>query len=217
MAGSPFPGDEKPPEGEGERPFAKLKVATRVCEQRFAALIERMAHGDQTALTALYDATSALVYGLALRILRDQSAAEEVTIEVYMQAYRIASRYDPRRGIPSAWLLALTHSRAIDCLRRGALRQQHELSFELAETLPTSDPDPEAYSSTIELQRTVQRALAALSPAQRQVIEMAYYEGLSHSKIAARLGQPLGTVKSRIRAGMMVLHDLLRPLGLCTE
>jgi RNA polymerase sigma factor (sigma-70 family) len=106
-----------------------------------------------------------------LRILRDQSAAEDVTIDVYMQAYRTASQYDPRRGTPSAWLSTLTHSRAIDCLRWDTLRQQHETSLELVETLPTSAPDPEGCSTASELQQIVQRALAALSPEQRQVQE----------------------------------------------
>jgi RNA polymerase sigma-70 factor (ECF subfamily) len=129
-----------------------------------------------------------------------------------MQSDRQASHYDARRGTPSAWLVTLTHSRAIDCRRRNALRQQHETSLALVETFPTSVLGPEAWSAATELQRIVQSALAALSPEQRQVIEMAYYEGLSHGKIAARLGQPLGTVKSRIRTGMLVLRELLQPL-----
>ena len=202
---------QKPPADKRIGPSATLQAASRANEQHAAALIERMAGGDQSALAALYDATSALVHGLALRILHDQSAAEEATIDVYMQAYRLASHYDPGRGAPTTWLLTLTRSRAIDCLRRGAMRQRHETSLELAETLPTSEPNPEAWSTATEQQQIIQKALATLSPEQRQVIEIAYYEGLSHSQITARLGLPLGTVKSRIRAGMLLLRDLLQP------
>jgi RNA polymerase sigma-70 factor (ECF subfamily) len=193
-------------------PLTTLKAAVQACEQQYVSLIAHIARGDQRAFAALYDATSAFVYGLALRILREQSAAEEVTIDVYMQVYRQASHYDSRRGTPSAWLLTLTRSRAIDTLRKRALRQQHETSLALVETLPISTIGPEAWSTATELQRIVQSALAALSPEQRQVIEIVYYEGLSHGKIAARLEQPLGTVKSRIRAGMRLLRELLQPL-----
>lgn len=184
----------------------------RVREQRLSALMARTVQGDQTALAELYDATNALVYSLALRILRDQHAAEDVTIEVYTQVHRQASHYDPRRGTPSAWLLTLTRSRAIDRLRVETARREREESLDETMTAASLIGDPEECSATTELRRMVQRALATLTPEQREAIEIAYYAGLSHSEIAAKLGQPLGTIKARIRTGMMLLREHLRPL-----
>ena len=187
-------------------------AASQTQEQRLAALIERIVHGDQQALVDLYDATSAYVYGLAVQIVQDQAAAEDVTIEVYTQIHQQASHYDASRGTPSAWLLMLTRSRALDRWRRESWRQQREEPLEAAASTPSAAPTPEEWSAERDMQRAVQSALALLSPEQRQVIEIAYYEGLSHSEIAVRLGQPLGTVKTRIRTAMIALRDLLYPL-----
>ncbi len=184
----------------------------RAREQDLARLIGRVAEGDQTALSALYDETSPLVYGLALRILRDQFAAEDVAIEVYTQAYRQASAYDPKRGSPSAWLVTLTRSRAIDRLRADSQTRAREEPLERAVTIRSLAADPEECSVARQLRDVVRAALAGLSVEQRQVIELAYYSGLSHTEIAAKLGEPLGTVKTRIRTGMMRLHEHLRPL-----
>jgi RNA polymerase sigma-70 factor (ECF subfamily) len=190
---------------------AEAPAAFHTREQKLTALLQDIAQGDLQALAALYDATSALVYSLALRILRESAAAEDVVIEVYMQVQRLASTYQQDRGTPSSWLLTLARSRAIDRLRVESLRQQREAPLEKAAALPSLTPDPEVSTTATELQRAVQTALLALSPEQRQVIEIAYYSGLSHSEIAARLRQPLGTVKTRLRTGMSVLRDLLRP------
>lgn len=191
---------------------AAALVAFRTREQELTVLLQELAQGDLQALAALYDATSSLVYGLALRILRESTAAEDVVIEVYMQVQRLAATYQPDRGTPSAWLLTLTRSRAIDRLRVESLRQQREAPLETAAVLPALTPDPEVSTTATELRRAVQVALLALSPEQRQVIEIAYFSGLSHSEIAAQLHQPLGTVKTRLRTGMMALRALLRPL-----
>ncbi len=180
-------------------------------EQELAALIARVGQGDQAAFTAFYDATSSRVYGMVLRILSDQSAAEDVTIEVYMQVHQQASRYKPERGMPSAWLLTLARSRAIDHLRRTSAQQRWEAPLETT-AIPSPMPGPEACSATSEIQHAVKAALATLSQEQRQVIEIAYYTGVSHAEIAIQLGQPLGTVKSRIRTGMNMLRNHLRPL-----
>lgn len=187
-------------------------VTLHIHEQRLATLIERIVHGDQQALGALYDATSAHVYGLAVRIVQDQAAAEDVTIEVYTQIHQQASHYDASRGTPSAWLWMLTRSRALDRRRRESLRQQREEPLEVAASTPSATPTPEEWSAERDIQRAVQSALALLCPEQRQVIEITYYEGLIHSEVAVRLGQPLGTVKTRIRTAMVALRDLLSPL-----
>ena len=179
--------------------------------QAWLMLIARMAGGDQAALSALYDDTSAMVHGLAVKILRDESAAEDVTIDVYMQAFRQASSYDPGRGSPLAWLLTLTRSRAIDRFRSDAPRRLREAPLETIEATPAPAADPAESALAGESRRVVLAALAALTPDQRQVIELAYYTGMSHSEIAAALGQPLGTIKTRIRTGMLALRDGLRP------
>jgi RNA polymerase sigma-70 factor, ECF subfamily len=176
------------------------------------ALIRRMAAGDQSALSSLYDATSRVVYGLALRILGDPADAEEVTLDVYSQAWRQVSRYDETRGDGLTWLLTLARSRAIDRLRSRAGARKRETALDTISNVATLTPDPESQSSFAERARRVRSALSLLSPEQREVIELAYFEGLTHVEIAERLRQPLGTAKSRIRLGMAKLRDALRPL-----
>ena len=176
------------------------------------ALIRRMAAGDEAALAALYDETSSMVHGLAVKILRDEALAEDVTIEVYMQAFRQASSYDAGRGTPMGWLFTLARSRAIDRFRADARRQSREEPLDTVETVPASAPDPADSTLAAEWRRVVLAALAALTPEQRRPIELAYYAGMSQSEIAAALGQPLGTIKTRIRTGMFALRDALRPL-----
>jgi len=194
-----------------DQPIDQLAML-RAQEQRLVAFLARAVQGDQTALAELYDETSALVYGLAFRILGDRDAAEDVTIEVYAQVHRQASHYDASRGTPSAWLLTLTRSRAIDRLRAETLRRAREESLDDAAPLAALIADPEKCSATAELRRMVRSALATLTPEQREVIETAYFAGLSHREIAAKSGQPLGTVKTRIRTGMLLLRERLRPL-----
>lgn len=172
-------------------------------------LIHSLAQGDQHAMSALYDATNRLVYGLALRILGDAGQAEEVLMDVYMQVWRQAASYDERRGGPLAWLTTMARSRAIDRLRSGRQRQQREEPLE--ETSNHSAPAGiEEEVAASELRQRVQAALAQISPEQREVIELAYYCGMSHSEIAAKLGQPLGTVKTRTRLGMIKLRETLK-------
>lgn len=197
--------------GCADQPASQL-AALRAREEHLGALMARLVQGDQSALAELYDETNTLVYSLALRILHDQYAAEDVTIEVYVQVHRRAAQYDRSRGTPSAWLIMLTRSRAIDRLRTEMTRREREGALDETATVTTSIDDPEAYSATTELRRIVQHALAMLTPEQREVIENAYYTGLSHGEIAAKLGQPLGTVKTRIRTGMMLLREQLRPV-----
>ncbi len=193
--------------------MARSNVATfPSAEPACVALLERIVQGDQAAFAALYDATSATVYGLALRILREPEAAEDVTLDVYMQAYRHAASYDAQRGTPLAWLLTLTRSRAIDCQRRVYGRQQREAPLEMGAQVAAATLDPETSTVAGELRLLVQQALTMLSPEQRRVIETAYYSDLSHTEVAAQLGQPLGTVKTRIRTGMVALRKLLSPL-----
>jgi len=186
------------------------EISTR--DQDWAALIKRVADGDQSALTALYDSTSRLVFGLILRVVTDRSIAEEVLLDVYTQVWRQASTYDARRGAPLAWLMTIARTRGIDRLRSGKHEHQNKESLDAIGEAAASTASPEADSVMAERRRLVRSALDTLSAEQREVIELAYYSGLSHSEIALRLGQPLGTVKTRTRLGMMKLRDMLRPL-----
>jgi RNA polymerase sigma-70 factor (ECF subfamily) len=186
-------------------------MAFHTCDQDYRDLINRISSGDQEALTALYDATNRLVFGLALRILSDRSAAEEVLIEVFMQVWQQAGRYDRSRGGPLSWLLTIARSRAIDRLRSDAAHRQFERLSEIGELQSDIESTPDRTTAESEMRRIVQSALAALSVDDRQVIELAYYSGMTQSEIATHLSLPLGTVKTRIRRGMIKLRDTLSP------
>jgi RNA polymerase sigma-70 factor (ECF subfamily) len=182
-------------------------------EQRQAQLIGEAAGGDQYALAALYDATSRTVYGLLLRILSDASAAEEVLLDVYEQVWRQAAQYSRERGSPLAWLTTIARSRAIDRLRRGRREQQNTEPLEgIVATARAPGESAEEAVMAGEVRAVVWAALDSLAPEQREVIELAYYGGMSHSEIAAARGIPLGTVKTRTRLGLMRLREMLRPV-----
>lgn len=191
-------------------PQDSVELVARDAE--WVALIGRMADGDQQALGNFYDATSRLAFGLILRILGDRAVAEEVLIDVYAQVWRQATAYSRERGTPLAWLTTIARSRALDRLRAGWQEQQRRQPLDKLQDAPSRDNSPEEAVVLGEQQRLVRRALAALSPEQRQVIELAYYSGMSHSEIAAYLNQPLGTVKTRTRLGLLKLREMLRPV-----
>lgn len=166
------------------------------------SLLRRLAAGDTAALGEFYDLYAGLVNGLALRILRDASDAEDVVQEVFVQAWRQASRFDAERGTPEAWLCTMARTRALDRLRRRVSRRENR---EEEAPAPTTTPKS---AETI----AVRKALEGLSEDQRRALELAYYEGLTQTEIAARLGEPLGTVKTRIRTAMIRLREVLGPL-----
>jgi RNA polymerase sigma-70 factor, ECF subfamily len=168
-------------------------------DDRAGALLERIAAGDQAALGELYDIFAPLVNGLALRIVRDTADAEDVVQEVFVQIWRQAARYDAARGTPEAWLCTMARTRALDRLRRRASRRE--------ETEDQAPPPTDVPRNEERL--AVREALQVLSPDQRRALELAYYEGLTQTEIAARLGEPLGTVKTRIRSAMIRLRDAL--------
>jgi RNA polymerase sigma-70 factor (ECF subfamily) len=181
-------------------------------ERESQALVARLADGDGHALARLYDRTNRIVYGLALRILGDSSSAEDVTMEVYLQVWRTAESYDPQRGTVSSWLVTLVRSRAIDCLRsRKARRAELEENVDQVANLRDSRPSPELVSVEDGRSHIIRKAMAQLSPDQREAIELAYFSGLSHTEVAVKTGLPLGTVKTRIRLGMLHLRKLLEP------
>ena len=178
-------------------------------------LVARAAKGDQKAFEALYDQSSSLLFALALRILGDREEATDLLQEVYLEVWRKGARYDPARGTPIAWLVTLTRSRAIDRLRsRGS--KGHGRTDSIDETgaaeLPDGTPGPYEAAADMELRMAVTKALGGLPEAQQQALELAYYEGLSHTEIAARLNQPVGTIKTRIKLGMAKLKTALQEM-----
>ena len=180
-------------------------------ERDWTALLGRIAQADQAALAELYDHTSKVVYGLALHIVRDRSEAEEITLDVYIQVWRQAGRYDPARGVPSAWLCTLARSRALDRVRSRLHRDQvREFPLDDFASLIDAAPPPDESAATTEQARAVRSALASLPVEQRETIELAFFRGLTHSEIATLKGQPLGSVKTRIRLGMLRLRDALQ-------
>jgi RNA polymerase sigma-70 factor (ECF subfamily) len=181
-------------------------------DQDLVSLVERVAAGDQSALATLYDATNRFIYSLILRVLGDMGSAEEVLIDVYTQLWRQAANYDANRGAPLAWMATIARSRAIDRLRSSWQDQHRKESLDVLGDAPANAASPEESASASERQRFVREALNLLTPEQRRVIELAYYSGLSHSEIAEKLNQPLGTVKTRTRLGMMKLREALTPL-----
>jgi len=171
--------------------------------------LERMARGDHEALAELYDRHSRLVYSLALRIIRDQGEAEDIVQEVFSQAWRQAGRYEARRGNVIAWLLNLTRSRAIDRLRGRQSRPEAASDSLLAIDIPDLTLPVDEQLSLEDRASRVRAAMKELSVLQRVAIELAFYEGLTHVEIAERLELPLGTVKTRIRQGLLKLKDRL--------
>ena len=173
--------------------------------------LRRLAAGDGDAAARLYDRHARAVYSLALRIVNDEGDAEDIVQEVFAQAWRQAARYDPSRGVVGAWRLMMTRSRAIDKLRSARARPDSRAVDDprVIDEMPAVLRDAPSRIIDAENARLAQRALAELPLLQRLVIELAYYEGLTQREIADRLEQPLGTVKSRLRLGLLKLRDAL--------
>jgi RNA polymerase sigma-70 factor (ECF subfamily) len=171
-------------------------------------LIVRIAGGDDAALGDLYDRLGGLALGLARRVVRDPALAEDVVQEAFLSVWRSAPRFDVQRGSVETWVLTLTHRRAIDAVRREQRRRTGE-PFEREATVPAAEHEAEQR----ERRRLVQRMLAALPAEHRELLELAYYGGLTQSEIAARLSIPLGTIKSRTSAALTAARALLTPAG----
>jgi len=169
------------------------------------AVLDLLARSDDSALAELYDRYGGPAYRLALRVVRDASLAQDAVQDAFLTAWRTASGFDPRRGSVSTWLLTLVHRRAVDVVRREDRRRGSPL-----EDAPVASGDAtDETAETRALRRDVQAALEELSTAEREALELAYYGGLSQSEIAEKLDVPLGTVKSRMFAGLARLRDVL--------
>ena len=159
-----------------------------------------MKSGDQSALAELYDRYSSIVYAVALRVLGDTGSAEDVLQDVFLQLWRNPGAFDAARGSLGPWLSVITRNRAIDSLRK----RRPETDIE--DVIVSVAPDLAAAADRSRAAEKVRGVLGAMPPPQRSVLEMAYFEGLTHSEIADKTGEPLGTIKTRIRAGLITLR-----------
>jgi RNA polymerase sigma factor (sigma-70 family) len=174
------------------------------------ALVLLAARSEQSALAELYDRYGRVAFGLALRMLRDEGLAEDAVQDAFLSVWRTAPRFLPERGKASSWILTLVHRRAVDLVRREQLRRADSL-----ERVPEPGGGSAEEDAWLRLQRErVQAALKQLPDQQREALELAYYGGFSQSELAERLGQPLGTIKSRMFAGLARLRELLGDPGM---
>lgn len=175
------------------------------------AVMRRVAEGDSAAFERVYDAFSGILYSLALRILERPEDSEELLQEVFLKIWKDAADYDPRRGAPLAWAITITRHKAIDRIRATARRLRlYETAEAEAKNSPAAIPQPLSDAEHSESARAVRQSLDHLPPEVRQSIELAFFGGLSHSQIAAKLSLPITTVKSRIRRAMMQLRQSLK-------
>ena len=198
--------------------FASAVLALPASQDRFAmrkhhahlsdeALVALVARGDEDALAELYDRVGRVAYGLALRVLRDDRHAEDAVQEAFLQVWRSAATFRAERAKASTWILTLVHRRAVDLVRREERRQADPLTDDSAAGVAPEETDEAAWLR-FERER-VQSALKQLPDVQREALELAYYGGFSQSELAERLGVPLGTIKSRMFAGLARLRELL--------
>lgn len=172
-------------------------------------LLAAVGGGDQHAFAALYDLVAPIVHGVAVRVTRNPSIAEEVTQEVFVEVWRLAPRFDGDRGSARGWIAAIAHRRAVDRVRSEESSRRRDS----ADAAQRQRPHDSVIDEVIERndQQRVTRALAELSEQQRQALELAYFGGHSYSAVAELLGQPVGTVKGRIRDGLRKLRTTLEP------
>ncbi len=201
---------------EAEEPClgaAALPACPAPDDAQLEAWIAAIVDHDERALLALYEATLSRVYGLVLRLVRRTQLAEEVAEEVYFQVWRQAPRFDAERGRALTWLLGMARSRAIDAIRREARFQHEELDEEAA---PGAAPAAESGDELLAVAQghaELHRALLRLKPQPRQLVALAFFNGLSHAEIATQTHLPLGTVKSQIRRALLSLRESLGDTG----
>jgi RNA polymerase sigma-70 factor (ECF subfamily) len=174
------------------------------CVDDLETVIDRVAAGDQAAFATMYDQLAPTVFGVARRVLRDPTQAEEVTQEVFTEIWRQAARFDAGRGSVRTWALTIAHRRSVDRVRSEQAHRDRQARTAAVDL--TADPSPEDSAVDTEDRERARAAMAELSDAQREALELAFYDGLTHVQIAERLGVALGTVKTRIRDGLIRLR-----------
>ena len=167
-----------------------------------------LADGDRDAFTSLYEFLAPRVLGVITRVLRDQSQSEEVTQEVFLEIWQSASRYDPKKGGASSWIMTMAHRRAVDRVRASQSSRDRDTKIGIRDFTPDYDNVAESVQVRIEHER-VEKAMLRLTELQRQAVTLAYYGGYSHSEVSEMLSVPIGTVKTRLRDGMIRLRDEL--------
>jgi RNA polymerase sigma-70 factor (ECF subfamily) len=167
-----------------------------------------VAQGDQRAFAALYDEVAPRVFGLVRRLLVDPAQSEEVTQEIFLEIWTNAARYEPNKGGATTWILTMAHRRAVDRIRASQASRDRDVKVGIRDYVAEYDHVETTVEVTIEHER-VKRAMSQLTELQRQAVSLAYYGGYSHSEVAAMLKVPIGTVKTRLRDGMIRLRDEL--------
>lgn len=175
---------------------------------RHQELLTRVAQGDQVAFSELYDQLAPRVLGLVRRLLRDYAQSEEVTQEIFLEIWQTAPRFDPNKGRASTWILTMAHRRAVDRVRASQSSRDRDTKIGIRDFESGYDHVSESVEIRIEHER-VEKAMARLTELQRQAVTLAYYGGYSHSEVSAMLSVPIGTVKTRLRDGMIRLRDEL--------
>lgn len=199
----------------GPEPAGRKRSGDPNPSDEYSLLLDRIREGDETALAEFYDRTSPIVFGIAMRVLGDAHHAEDATIDVYLQVWRDAHRFEPARSTALTWLSVMARSRSIDRLRSTERNRKREAPI---------DPDqfgdrfsdshtPLEHVALRERRERVREGLKALGKLDRQVLEFAYFAGLTHTEISGRLQLPLGTVKTRIRRAMTALRRFLRDMN----
>jgi RNA polymerase sigma-70 factor (ECF subfamily) len=188
----------------GRRASSVVPVGTASLEH----LLAMVARGDHEAFEAVYDRSAPQVYGLVRRVLRDPAQAEEVAQEVFLEVWRSAASFDASRGGAMTWLLTIAHRRAVDRVRSAQAATDRDVRFGRQQVERDVDVVSEAVEQRLET-AAVREALGSLTALQRQALTLAYYGGYTHTEVAELLGVPLGTVKTRIRDGLIRLRDLM--------
>lgn len=197
------------PSGEPEVPTGSSWAAERASfAHDLAELLKRSGRGDEGAFAQLYDATSARAYGLAVRVIRDPSQAEEVMQEAFLEIWRTASRFDPAKGSAVSWILTLVHRKSVDRVRSAEASTRRDTTYHQANQAVEHDSTAEAAQASMEARR-VRQALDSLTEVQREALELAYFKGYTHTEVASFLDLPVGTAKTRIRDGLIRLRDTM--------
>jgi RNA polymerase sigma-70 factor, ECF subfamily len=171
-------------------------------------LLRASSRGDEKAFAELYDATSRRLYGLVVRVVRDPAQAEEVAQEAFLEIWRTSARFDPARGSAMSWMMTIAHRKAVDRVRSAEAASRRDQTYEATTQERAYDITAEEVERSLEGQR-VRNALESLTETQRGAVQLAYFGGYTHNEVAALLGIPLGTAKTRIRDGLIRLRDTL--------
>ncbi|WP_081682634.1 ECF RNA polymerase sigma factor SigK [Marmoricola sp. URHB0036] len=173
-----------------------------------AELLKLSGRGDEAAFARLYDATAARAFGLAVRVVRDPSQAEEVAQEAFLEIWRTASRFDQSKGSAVSWILTLVHRKAVDRVRSAEASTRRDTTYHQGNHKIEHDSTAEAAQASMEARR-VRQAMSSLTEVQREALELAYFKGYTHTEVASMLDLPVGTAKTRIRDGLIRLRDTM--------